>query len=199
MAKKKQNPVANGQVSLTEKYEPLLEVLGRMIHNKGALVSAIDWATTLLDNAEELVGIPGSKLVERTIKMRDLSRQGKVPDQKEHYTTYANRIRDLLVASGKVQRRYVPVVVNVTKMAVSYVTKEPISKELAITLVDANIQNDLTRLHNTLCSYLQQIRPTDKTMDILVERDFYGAMETAIKSTWIALLDQYWGELEPKS
>lgn len=186
--------------SRSDAQNAVLDVLASLITSKGALVSAIDWSALLMDNAESYSSFDGTELLNRTLKIRKAAKDGEKPPVFDmHLTIYANKVRDDLIASGKVQRRFVPTIVNITKMAVAYLLKEPISIEMALAFAETYVAADATRLLNTLASYLQQIRPTNLTQEIFNEKDFYGALYDAYIHAWHELLTQHWQTLAPRN
>lgn len=173
----------------------VLGQLGQLIKKYGARVPVVDWATVLMNNAENVVGVTGDELLNRTIEISEAARKGKVVKHEKHFTIYANQVRDELLASKKVQRRALPIVVNLTKMAVSFLLKEPVSKDSAQALIDPVAQEIVPRLANMLASYLQRLVKTDETVGVLYETDFATLLEQPIKKAYAKYLDEHWDAL----
>lgn len=169
--------------------------LAELMNKSGARTSPVTWASILLDNAEEETGISGQELLDRSARLKKGESAGDFEELKYHFTTYANDVRNTV--AELVQRRYIPSVINVTRMAVSYLSKDPISKDNAEQFADRYAQFMVTSLQNTLSNYLQQIRAFDLTFEILEELDFYTVMEQSIRDAYQAFLDEHWSTLMP--
>jgi hypothetical protein len=189
MAKNTKTPKGEGS--------DLLASLGKLISTKGARIGVVEWASTCMENAETYYGIEGNVLLDRTLEISEAAKTGRVVKHKKHLTTYLNQVRDDLIASGKVQRRYIPVIVNTTKMAASFLTKEPITMDMVLGFVDPMLQNMITTAQNTIESYLARIVPIQETRVVLTEKDFYSYMEEPIRKRYRDFIEENWNLLNP--
>jgi len=169
-----------------------------MLYKFGARVNVVAWSQLMLNHAENLTGVPGSELVSRSLALREAGHTGsEIPVFEDgwHFSTYAVALRNSILAIPTFQRKYMPTVVNICKMAKSYVLAEPLNVDDAVVLSDVVAQQATSQLASMLVAYLQRINPEVETAEYLQEHEFVAEIEASIKSTYSRWVHTHWANL----
>lgn len=189
----------HGQEELDAARSDLHDQLAALIAKFKARVNVVDWASICLENAEQYVGVSGDELLSRTKEISDAAKIGTVVKYDMHLSLYMNMVRDALIASGKVQRRAIPTIINITKMATSYLVKEPISIEMVQGFIQPIVAHVITTLENSVASYLARAVPIESTRDAFFEVDLTTQLGDAIIRQYQELIKENWAIIYPKA
>lgn len=205
MAKKstKAKPTVNKDtITQTTPEVDMVSQLAQLMTKMGARTAPIQWASILIEGAADYLGslnggeqVTGQELIQRTLRVKAKESAKDFPELKMHFTIYANLVRSDVIE--RVQKRFVPSVINVTRMAVAFIAKDPVTMEMALGFADTYAQDIITRLQNTVSSYFQQIRSFERTFAMMEEMDFYTRMEQVFRNEYEAFLKEQWSALMP--
>lgn len=204
MAKKQPTATESKPASEEQKDGELEAVMAmaQLITKRKSMTSVGVYSSMLMDAAEVITGVTGSQLLERTLDIKKhkktLNDEGEevLVSYKVHLSTYANTVRDMVKAH--VQRKYVPVVHNLTRMAVSYLCKDPITREGAEDFA-ANYADSLgTALANTLANYMSRLRNFGESYDLIMEQDLMSIADVFVNS-YKEWLNANWDSIAPKN
>jgi hypothetical protein len=175
----------------------IIDEFAKLIVRYKSSTSAIVWGNKLMDHAIEICGIQGQVLKDRTAEIQQglKDAKGKLVTHEMHFSIYANMVRDMV--RGKIQRRYIPMLRNVSRMAVSYVMKDPLTIEVALEYADPYADQYGQNICNTVANYLSRVRPAAETLDMISETDFIDSLYDAMIGTYKQFLKDNWSTLAP--
>lgn len=167
--------------------------LAVLVKHDGARTNAVEWAERLMENAPDfdgnVKGATGAELRDALKKIKERSKQGLRSRSTYHLGLYANEVRDRVLTM--VPPKYGPVLVNVTKTAVAYLMKDPITRESIDSVVNDYMLVFMTRISNTISNNLVAIREASLTGEYLIEQEFYESLAGPLKKAYSDFLDEH--------
>jgi hypothetical protein len=141
--------------------------------------------------------VSGDELVRRILVVKDAAKQGKLVTAKYNIGTYAQQVK--VEVCGLVPEKFWPILTNVTKAAVGYLSKVPVTAESLVEAVDTLCPPFITGVINTVCSELVAVQPFMITSGKIAESDLYtdlksaivGAFDNWVKENWDNLLSSH--------